>query len=87
MPPSEEKKTSLVIGDVVQLNSGGGTMTVHEVSDNGIKCAWRDRGKVHFETFQIQELTLTTHGSLQINIHLEDEDPKEPSAAAKSLPR
>lgn len=32
-------------GDIVQLKSGGPTMTVQEIDDGGVFCVWFDKNK------------------------------------------
>ena len=49
---------NLQIGDVVQLKSGGPTMTVHQVNnDRSVICQWFDRdGALKTEPFQPAQL-------------------------------
>ncbi len=43
------------VGDAVVLNSGGPSMTVTEVYDNGIncECVWFDEGQLHTTVFPV----------------------------------
>jgi uncharacterized protein YodC (DUF2158 family) len=45
------------VGDVVQLKSGGPSMTVYEVSrDGSLFCQWFDNGAVKGQSFKAQQL-------------------------------
>ncbi len=45
------------IGSEVRLHSGRETMTVIDVSDNGVRCRWIDKdGKLCNQTFAADEL-------------------------------
>ena len=46
------------IGDVVQLKSGGPTMTIEDIDDSGnVRCKWFDRDQtLHTESFKLDML-------------------------------
>lgn len=46
------------IGDVVQLKSGGPTMTIEDIDDSGnVKCKWFDKDQtLHTESFKLEML-------------------------------
>jgi len=69
MSESDQNKV-FMIGDVVQLKSGGEKMTVHAVTNEGIRCTWFRGQKIEFETFQSEQLCKS--GPFQINIYLDD---------------
>ena len=39
------------LGDVVQLKSGGPSMTVEAISGNDVVCIWFDKMKAHRKSF------------------------------------
>ena len=50
-------KKAMQIGDVVQLRSGGPTMTIRSIESTGeAKCAWFWNGRVRHHTFSIHLL-------------------------------
>ena len=50
--------TSLKIGDVVQLNSGGQKMTVEKLNGSNVDCVWFDGTELKKDSFDISLLTL-----------------------------
>jgi uncharacterized protein YodC (DUF2158 family) len=49
------------VGNVVRLNSGGPSMTVEEVLDDGqVKCVWFDKTRERTRTFNVTMLQKTT---------------------------
>jgi len=42
---------SFIVGDVVQLKSGGVKMTIEEIDGNDISCVWFEGKNSHRQTF------------------------------------
>lgn len=54
----KEIEIEVKIGDVVQLKSGGPTMTIEDIEDSGkVRCKWFDRDQtLYTETFKLDML-------------------------------
>ena len=55
-------------GVVVQLKSGGFSMTVEDVSGETVQCVWADKGRIRRDNFPLKALKESTEGTDMILI-------------------
>jgi len=55
-------------GAVVQLKSGGFSMTIEEVSGDTVRCVWADKGRIRRDNFASNALKQSTEGTDMILI-------------------
>ena len=60
--------STFAVGDIVQLKSGGETMTVEEVAGDDISCVWFNSKKLERQTFAAGTLKVYVHPSMNIGV-------------------
>ena len=65
------------VGSVVALKSGGPSMTVEAVDQQGVHCVWWEGARQRAKIFPLEALTIASQRPVQVTVHFADKSGKK----------